>query len=136
MNKKIKFFAPVFFTICVFLLYFFKRVIVAKLYPPVADLFIFLVFFISIFQKETIIQKFAKQINKNLCEKEITYTRNLTYVWCVFLFINFLIALITVFLSDRIWFLYNGCISYILIGMIFAIEYIVRIIFRKRNNIC
>lgn len=135
-TKKIKCFFPVLFTLCVFLLYFFKRIIVAKYYPPVADLFIFFVFFISIFQKETIIQKFAKKINENLCEAELEYTRNLTYVWCVFLFINFVIALITVFLSDRIWFLYNACISYILIGMIFAIEYIVRIIFRKRNNIC
>ena len=97
--------------------------------------FIFMVFFCSLFQKETIIQKFALALNKNLSEKELIYTKNLTYIWCIFLFTNLVISIITIFLSDKIWILYNGFISYVLIGILFAVEYIIRIIFRKRNNL-
>lgn len=134
--KKTKIFIPFIFTFFVLLFYFFKRVVLIKYYPPVMDFFIFLIFFVSAFQKETVIQKFAKMINANLCDLELKYTRNLTYIWCVFLFINFLIALLTVFLSDKIWFIYNGCVSYCLIGLMFIIEYPIRILFRRKHNIC
>ena len=134
--KKIRIFIPIVFSFCVILLYFFKRIVYVKFYPPMINFFIFFVFFLSIFKNETIIQKFAKIIKKNLCQKELDYTRKLTYVWCVFLFINFMVSLLTIFLTDKIWFIYNGFVSYFLIGLVFVIEYIVRIIFRKKNNIC
>lgn len=54
------------------------------------------------------------------------YTRNLTYVWAGFTFLNFLISFATVFASEKIWALYNGFISYFLVGTFFIIEYIVR----------
>lgn len=60
------------------------------------------------------------------------YTRKLTYVWCVFLFVNLSISIATVFLSERIWEIYNACISYIALGVMFGVEYIVRIIMRAR----
>ncbi|MBQ9245132.1 hypothetical protein IJ182_02565 [bacterium] len=97
------------------------------------NFFIFSVFFASLFQKETIIQKFAKILDGMLTDKTAEYTRKLTYVWCIFLFCNFVFSVITIFLSDKIWILYNGFISYVLIGILFAVEYIIRIIFRKRN---
>ena len=133
--KKLKAFFPIVFTLCLFIFYYFKRITAVKFYPPTMDFLIFLLFFGSLFQKETIIQKTAKLMNPNLSEPEIIYTKNLTYIWCAFLFINFLIALYTVFLSDKVWFLYNGIISYFLIGTIFIIEYIIRIIFRKKHNL-
>jgi uncharacterized membrane protein len=94
-----------------------------------------MVFFCSLFAKETVIQKFARACGDKLDKPAWTYTRNLTYVWCVFMLINLLISIYTIFLSDAIWMLYNGCISYILVGSLFAIEYLVRIILRKRNLI-
>ena len=60
------------------------------------------------------------------------YTRRLTYVWCVFLFINLSISIATVFMSAKVWELYNACISYIALGIMFGVEYIVRIILRAR----
>ena len=62
------------------------------------------------------------------------YTKRLTYVWCVFLFINLIISIATVFMSDRIWALYNACISYIALGLMFGVEYIVRIILRAKYD--
>ena len=128
-------FFPFIFTICLFIIFYFKRYFVIKFYPPIMNFTIFVIFFSSLFTKETIIQKFAKLWNKNLHPLELSYTRNLTYVWCVFLFLNFIISIFTIFLSDKFWIFYNCFFSYFLIGTIFIIEYIVRIIFRKRHNL-
>ena len=62
------------------------------------------------------------------------YTRKLTYVWCVFLFINLSISIVTVFLPAKIWELYNACISYVALGLMFGVEYIVRIILRAKYD--
>ena len=132
---KMRFF-PFIFTICLFVLFYFKRFFVIKFYPPIMNLVIFLIFFTSLFSKETIVQNFAKMWSKKeLHQLELIYTRKLTYVWCVFLFLNLLTSIITIFLNDKIWMFYNCFLSYFLIGTIFIIEYIVRIIFRKRHNI-
>lgn len=134
MQRKLKLLFPLVITFSVIFLFYLKRFILLKFYPPVCNLFIFMVFFTSLFGNETVIQKIAKTFNP-LNDKEIIYTRNLTYVWCVFLFLNFIMSCFTIFLPDKIWLVYNGCISYILIGLLFGIEYIVRIICRKRNLI-
>lgn len=132
---KIKQFIPVFTTLCIVFLFYIKRFVFLKFYPPICNLVIFLVFFSSLFTKETVIQKFARMFGDKLEKPALIYTRNLTYIWCVFTFLNFIVSIWTIFQSDNIWILYNGLISYILIGFLFVIEYVVRIIFRKRNLI-
>ena len=62
----------------------------------------------------------------NLDKNQLTYTRKATVVWAIFMFFNTVISLITVFLSTKIWVLYNGFISYILIGIMMTTEYIIR----------
>ena len=132
---KIKHFTPIFITLCVVFLFYVKRIVVLKFYPPICNFTIFIIFFSSLFTKETIIQKFARMCGDKLEKPTRDYTRNITYVWCVFLFLNFLVSVWTMFLSDNVWMIYNGCISYILVGLVFGIEYTVRIYLRKRNLI-
>ena len=132
---KIKNFTPIIITLCVVFLFYIKRFVFLKLYPPICNLVVFIVFFSSLFAKETVIQKFARMCGDELKPPAWIYTRNLTYVWCIFMFINLLISVWTIFMSDRIWILYNGCISYVLVGMLFCIEYIVRTVLRKRKLI-
>lgn len=134
MNK-LKPFLSILITLCVVLVFYIKRFIFLKFYPPLCNGFVFIVFFISLFTKETVIQKIAKACGDRLDKPAWIYTRNLTYIWCFFMFINLLISTWTIFQSDKIWILYNGCISYILIGALFGGEYVVRTIFRKRNLI-
>ena len=65
-------------------------------------------------------------VNPDLSQKETEYTRKITYVWAGFTFVNFLISVATVFMSEVVWALYNGIISYTLVGFVFIVEYIVR----------
>ncbi len=130
--KKLKPIIPFCATICVVLLFHFSKIYALKFYPVVVNSFIFCVFFLSLFCKETIIQKVAKKMDGDLTDFSRNYTRKLTYVWCVFLFVNLSISIATVFLSERIWELYNACISYVALGVMFGVEYIVRIIMRAR----
>ena len=70
-------------------------------------------------------------------EKVCKYCKKVTIVWCVFFIINGSISVITAFsdkifanvdeeLSVKIWSIYNGGISYILMGLVFIIEFIIR----------
>ena len=122
-------------TLSVIALFHYTQLFFVKFYPVCANLTVFLVSFTSLFAKETVIQKFAKMVDGDLSENALVYTRRLTYIWCFLTFFNFIVSLITVFLSEEIWALFNGCISYILIGTLFFVEYVIRSILKKKNLI-
>lgn len=55
------------------------------------------------------------------------YCLKVTAAWCVFFLANGSVALYTALRgSDRLWSVYNGIVSYILMGAMFAVEYIIR----------
>ena len=124
--KMIKALAPFIGMFAVIALFHFTDFVLLKYYPPIANFGFFAVFFSSLFQEKTVIQKIALAAEPDADENVMRYTRNLTYVWAGFTFLNFLISLATVFASEKIWALYNGFISYFLVGTFFIIEYIVR----------
>lgn len=132
--KKLKAIIPVLGTVCVVLLFHFSKIYALKFYPVIVNSFIFCVFFLSVFCEETIIQKIAKKMDGELTDFSRNYTRKLTYVWCIFLFVNLSISFATVFMSPKVWELYNACISYIALGVMFGVEYIVRIILRAKYD--
>lgn len=132
--KKLKAIIPVLGTVCVVLLFHFSKIYALKFYPVIINSFIFCVFFSSVFCEETIIQKIAKKMDGELTDFSRNYTRKLTYVWCIFLFVNLSISFATVFMSPKVWELYNACISYIALGVMFGVEYIVRIILRAKYD--
>ena len=113
-------------------IFHFTDFILLKYYPPVMNFCLFMIFFSSLFQERTVIQKIALASDPDSNEAVMKYTRNLTYIWAVFTFLNFLVSVGTVFMSEKIWALYNGFISYLLVGIIFIIEYIVRINFMRK----
>ena len=133
--KKMKLFAPILISLCIVFLFWLKRFVVFKFYPPIVNFIIFLIFFSSLFTKETVIQKFVRLSGESLDEPVFTYTKNVTYLWCGFLFLNFLATIWTIFLPDEIWIFYNGFLSYFLTGLLFGIEYIFRIFFKKRHGL-
>ena len=132
--KKLRPIFPFLGTICVVMFFHYSKIYALKLYPVIVNSFIFCVFFCSLFCEETVIQKIAKKMDGKLTDFSRKYTRNLTYVWCIFLFVNLLISIATVFMSAKIWELYNACISYLALGIMFGVEYIVRIILRAKYD--
>lgn len=134
MFKKYGFIFSTLFTFFIIALFYFTGLRALKIYPVVVNFLFFIIFFSSLFADETVIQKFAK-INEGwiLTEKIKNYTKKLTYLWCIFLFFQLLISIITCFLDDKIWIIYNGFISYILLGSFFTIEYTIRIILKRKK---
>ena len=132
---KLKLLVSILITLSVIVLFHFTQIFLVKFYPVCANLTVFLVFFISSFKEETVIQKFAKAVDGELSENALKYTRNLTYIWAGLTFFNFVASLVSVFMSTKFWALYNGLISYVLIGALFSVEYIIRIVLKKKNII-
>ena len=133
--KKFGFVFSTIFTIAIIALFHFTRLNALKIYPVAVNFGFFLMFFSSIFQEETVIQKIAKMGEGVLSEPVRIYTRNLTYIWCIFLFIQLSLSVITCFMSDKIWMLYNGFLSYLFLGCFFAIEYTIRVTLRLKNKL-
>jgi uncharacterized membrane protein len=95
-------------------------------YPVVVNLCLLSVFAISLTQKQSLIERLAKLQDPFLNAKAIRYTRNVTKIWCLFFIVNGTISLSTCFMPIEIWALYNGLVSYLAIGLLFSIEFIVR----------
>lgn len=66
-----------FIVICIF--YYTKWGFV-RFYPVLVNFSLFLLFFVSSFKKETVIQKFAKLVEPDIKPKALDYTRKLTYI--------------------------------------------------------
>lgn len=102
-------------------------VIGLKFYPVVVNLILLGVFGVSLWKPPSMIERFARLQTPNLTVYAIAYTRKVTWVWCGFFIINGIIAAATLFCSDKVWALYNGLLSYIVIGVLLAGEYLVRL---------
>lgn len=131
--KKYGFLFSISFTFFIIGLFYVTGLNALKIYPVIVNFLFFLIFFASLFAQKTVIQKIAELQEGALNNNVKIYTRNLTYLWCIFLFIQFLISMLTLFLDDKIWMIYNGFVSYILLGSFFAIEYMVRIILKRKK---
>ena len=109
-------------------LYFFNDVLFFKLYPVFMNFLFAFSFTLSLFGgREPLIMKFAKHMGYDVKNVDvILYTRKVTLAWSIFLFLNTLISFVTVFLPNTVWMLYNGFISYVLIGLMMSVEYIIR----------
>ena len=126
--------APFIGMVLVIIGFHFTDFVLLKYYPPIVNFGFFIVFFSSLFQEKTVIQKIALSMEPDAGEHTMRYTRNLTYLWSGFMFINFVISFATVFMPKNIWMIYNGIISYFLVGAFFVIEYIVRLNFKRKYD--
>ncbi|MGO2076739.1 MAG: hypothetical protein ACTH3B_16545, partial [Pseudoalteromonas sp.] len=97
-----------------------------KFYPVVINSCFLAVFAYSLYNPPSFVEVIASKF-ETLDEQGKRYTRTVTKVWCVFFVINGLIATATVFHPDpKVWLTYNGFISYLLMGLLMAIELIIR----------
>jgi uncharacterized membrane protein len=105
------------------------------LYPVVINAVLAVTFYYSLISPPPIIERLALLTKPDLPEHAITYTRKVTVVWLCFFVFNGLIACYTTFYCDlATWTLYNGFIAYLLMGVLFAVEYMVRLRVQKKHE--
>lgn len=107
------------------------------LYYPVAVNVIFLLLFaFSLLTEQSLVERLARLREPDLAIDGVNYTRRVTQAWCVFFILNGSMALVTVLLQDmRLWALYNGFVSYLLIALMMGVEWIVRRRIRSRKEV-
>jgi uncharacterized membrane protein len=105
-----------------------------KFYPVLVNAALLVVFGSSLLRPPTVIERIALLHEAELDAAGIAYTRKVTWIWCGFFLLNGCIASATVFMSDAAWALYNGLIAYLLIGLLFSVEFVVRQWLRKRHH--
>jgi uncharacterized membrane protein len=105
-----------------------------KLYPVLMNLFLLGSFGFTLLRPPSMIFRFAVLAKKSLRDDPRrpsieAYCRTVTMIWCGFFVFNACLSLFTaLWMSDFVWTLYNGLISYILIGLLFFGEMGVRAI--------
>ena len=115
-----------------------NQTIFLRLYAVVVCLMMLITFASTLFFPPNIIYRFAcladRTIPGSLIQYRVErYCRKVCIIWCAFFIINGGISVYTAFFaSEEVWAVYNGGISYVLMGLLFAIEYIIRIGVNKK----
>lgn len=100
-----------------------------KLYPLLISGVLLFQFAWSLRYPPSMIEQFARlaQHNKKLPPQVCTYCRKVTWVWVGFFCLNIVLSALTAICDNwELWALYNGGISYILIGLLMGGEWLVR----------
>ena len=98
-----------------------------RFYPVGVSVAMLLLFSSSLVSGMPLIEQIARLKNPQLPPAAIPYTRKVTWVWCLFFVVNGSIAAWTaLYGSMQQWLAYNGIISYCLMGLMFAGEWILR----------
>lgn len=120
---------------CVVLVIF-KNPVLLHWYPVIINLMLLAIFLVSLYHGPPIIERLARLHEADLPEHAISYVRKVTQAWVVFFFCNAMIAALLTLAAPRSWWLlYNGFIAYLLIGLMFAIEWLVRQRVKKSHEL-
>ena len=118
-----------------------------KIYSVVINLTMLFVFGSTLFMPPNIIFRFATMSDKSIKgssfeQKVYRYCHKVTLIWCGFFILNGSAAALTTFADKifglspeaarKVWAVYNGGISYVLMGALFVIEFIVRKLVDKK----
>lgn len=104
-------------------------------YPCLMSLGAFSMFGLSILFPPTVIERFARLREPHLPPEAARYCRRVNLVWCGFLAANSAVAAWTALqASQRIWLFYNGFLSYVLMGALFSVEFLVRSRLQARHR--
>jgi uncharacterized membrane protein len=104
-----------------------KPEMAARAYPIAVSLAVAAVFALSLRFPPSIVERIARLSEPDLPPKGVAYTRRVTGVWAVFLLFNAGISGATAaWGSLAVWTLWNGFLSYVAMGLLFAGEYLVR----------
>ena len=110
--------------------------IVLKLYPALVNFGLLIAFSYTLWHPPSMIQRIARTTGIPFSAKTGPYTRVVTIIWCGFFIVNGIIAsLIAVSGSLGVWTIYNGLISYVVMGLIIVGELIFRYFYKRRHGL-
>ena len=111
--------------VIVWALYLLKANVWFRLYPAMMVAIALAAFSVSLF-RTPLVEPIARRMGEDLDERGVAYCRTVTRVWTAFLAVHLAVTIATVFASQVVWAIYNGCVAYVLMGALFAGEWIVR----------
>ena len=98
-----------------------------RCYPVAMNAGLLAIFVLSLVHPPTVAERIARLHTPVLDPAGLRYTRRVTQAWCIFFIANGGIAAWTaVYASRELWVLYNGCIAYVLMGLMFGGELLMR----------
>ncbi|MDU0353029.1 hypothetical protein RS130_02950 [Paraglaciecola aquimarina] len=98
-----------------------------RFYPVAVSLIFLCLFAYSLIFPPTVIERLARLTNNDFSPAGVKYARKVTIAWCLFFVLNGSISFYTCMYSDmQTWTLYNGVISYVLMGILGAAEWLIR----------
>ena len=118
-----------------------------KIYSVVISVTMLFVFGSTLFFPPNIIFRFATLSDKSIKgssyeQKVYKYCQKVTIVWCCFFILNGTASALTTFADKifglspdearKVWAVYNGGISYVLMGTLFVVEFIIRKLVNKK----
>ncbi|MFT6389585.1 MAG: putative membrane protein [Cellvibrionaceae bacterium] len=113
---------------------FFDSEQLLRYYPVLISLYVALMFFISLFDPISLIERFAKLSGKPYPDGARNYMRVLTKLWVLLLVVNALVAFYSACCSSGIfWLLYNGFISYFIILSFILAEWVFRQFYHRKH---
>jgi uncharacterized membrane protein len=107
-----------------------------KAYPVLLSLGFAAVFAHSLLWPPPIVERIARLCHTELPLEANSYLRNVTIAWLMFFIMNAAISAATAASGNlRLWTLYNGLVSYLAMGVMFATEFLVRQLVHRRLRI-
>ena len=105
--------------VIVWALYLLKANVWFRLYPAMMVAIALAAFSVSLF-RTPLVESIARRMGEDLDERGVAYCRTVTRVWTGFLAVHLAVTIATVFASQEVWAIYNGCVAYVLMGALFA----------------
>ena len=102
--------------------------------PVIINLNFLILFATSMFKPPSMVERFARLRFKDLPPVATPYCRKVTLIWILFFIANGSIAYWTIFQDIKVWTFYNGFLAYILMGFLFASEFLYRTFFLKKKT--
>ena len=125
--SRTRFIRRIFFPILYMIVIYFGRHSFWLCWPTLISFGLLYSFARTLWVPPPMVERFARRQKVDLSPDEVRYCRQVTLVWCGFFILNGLVAA-TLALGHaiRVWRFYNGFVSYLLVGTLFAAEFLYR----------
>ena len=104
-------------------------------YPVLVNVLLCTIFTLSLGRRSPLLLRVVRSRGIPVSEHGVRYITRLTAVWACFFAINGLISLWTTTATLRLWTLYNGLISYLLVGTLILFEWRYRKHYKKKHRV-